>query len=86
MKDDPKGLENRAPFETDERVVTLSPIIDSWKGKQYAHNPAFAGDVPADNLNLLNGAGEIPDKQFHREFPESGHRVGKKGFRHGKGK
>ena len=86
MQDDFKGLVNRAPFKTDQRFVTLSPTIDSWKGKQYAHNPAFAGETPTDNLDFLPGGTEgATDEEFH-EFPEAGRVVGKggkKGIRHG---
>lgn len=77
MQDDEKGLVNHPPFKTDQRVVTLSPILDSWKGKQFAHNPAFAGELPANNIGLVpDGVGEIPDKEF-RKFPERGRKVGK---------
>lgn len=85
MQDNHQGDEKVVPFKTDRRFVTLSPIIDSWKGKQFEHNPAFAGEEPANNIGLLPDSGEVPDKQF-RKFPESGRVVGKggkKGVRNG---
>ena len=81
MEDNDKGLKNRAPMKTDQRIVTLSPILDSWKGKQFAHNPAFAGEVPANNIGLVPEHDEVPDRQFHQRF-SSGKtrlRVGKTG-------
>jgi len=69
MEDNRHGLKNRAPFKTDQRFVTLSPIIDSYDGMQYAHNPAFAGDIPADNIGLCPEHEEVPDATF-RAWPE----------------
>ncbi len=65
MEDNHKGLTNRAPMKTDQRVVLLSPALDSWKGKQFAHNPAFAGEVPANNLGLCPEHDEVSDTEFH---------------------
>ena len=65
MEDNHKGLSNRAPMKTDQRVVLLSPGIDSWKGKQYAHNPPLAGELPANNIGLCPDGSEAPDRQFH---------------------
>ena len=70
MEDHYDGLTNRAPMKKDQRVVLLSPSIDSWKGKQFGHTPMLAGEVPANNIGLCPEHDEVPDETF-REFPES---------------
>ena len=79
MQDNDKGLKNRAPLKTDERIVMLSPALDSWKGKQYAHMPALAGEVPANNIGLAPQHEEVFDRQFHGRFSSdrTRRRVGK---------
>jgi hypothetical protein len=70
MEDNRRGLRNRSPFQTNQRVVTLSPILESYDGPQYENSPAFAGEVPADNLGFFpEGTAEVPDSEF-RAWPE----------------
>jgi len=81
VEDNSKGLHNRAPMKTDQRVVLLSPSIDSWKGRQFGHMPALAGEVPANNIGLVPEHNEVPARTF-RDFPEgrkSRYGVGKTG-------
>lgn len=67
MEDNREGLKNRSPFQTNQRVSTLSPILESWAGPQYEYGP-FSGVVPEDPLGIADGA-EVPDDIF-RSWPE----------------
>lgn len=70
MEDTRKGLKNRAPMSTSQRVVMLSPGNESYDGPQYQWCPAAEGDVPSDNLGFFpQGTEEVPDKTF-RSWPE----------------
>jgi hypothetical protein len=64
---------NQLPKDA-RRVTVLSPILQSNRGNETAHNPAFAGTLPADNIGLVGGGNsmgrEVPDAEF-RKFPET---------------
>ena len=67
--------DDRNQLPKDGRTVTvLSPILQSARGNETSHNPAFSGALPADNIGLVGGNNsmgrEVPDSQF-RKFPES---------------
>ena len=67
MEDTRDGRKKVVPFQTNQRVATLSPILDTYAGPQYGYG-AFNGEVPADNLGLVTG-GEVEDSEF-RSWPE----------------
>lgn len=67
MEDNSKGLKNRTPFQENQRVSTLSPIVESWAGPQYGYG-AFDGRVPEDPAGFVTG-GEVDDETF-RQWPE----------------
>lgn len=70
MEDNRKGLKNKAPMMTSERVVVLSPGNESYDGPQYAYSPATSGEVPKDNIGFFpKGTEEVPDNEF-RSWPE----------------
>jgi hypothetical protein len=70
VEDNRKGLKNRAPMSTSQRVVMLGPGNESYDGPQYAYSPPTSGEVPRDNLGFFpQGTEEVPDKAF-RSWPE----------------
>ena len=71
MEDTRTRQKNKAPMKTDQRVVVLSPINESYHGPQYDYSPPTRGDVPKDNLGFFpDGTSEVPDEEF-RDWPES---------------
>lgn len=68
MEDNRDGLKNRVPFQTDQRVATLSPILDTYAGPQYGYG-AFDGRVPDDPCGLAPSGEEVSDDEF-RSWPE----------------
>ncbi len=72
MEDNTDGLKNRSPFQTNQQVSTLSPIVDSWAGPQYEYG-AFSGVVPDDNLGLINST-EVDDRTFRARDERKGNK------------
>jgi len=55
LEDDADGLINKSPYCPDQRVTILSSVVEGEHGPQCDVYPAFAGEVPEDNLGYLHG-------------------------------
>jgi len=68
MQDDNRGLRRRSPYQPSQRVTTLSPILESYKGPQDKYGP-MNGELPANNIGLAPEPAETGDEKF-RDWPE----------------
>jgi len=68
MQDDQNGLRRRSPYEPSQRVTTLSPLLESYKGPQDKYGPLDA-ELPLNNIGLIADNNETSDERF-RSWPE----------------
>lgn len=48
------SMKCHSPMDMGREFFTLSPIVESVRGSEIASSPAFAGEVPKDNLGILD--------------------------------
>lgn len=71
MQDDLKGLRRRSPYQPSQRVTTLSPLLESYKGPQDQYGPMDA-EQPLNLIGLVPEGSDnrdVPDDKF-RSWPE----------------